>query len=175
MRALAVVCASILLVALPMTSGAADTAVPARASLAAAIAAAQKWQPDAVLTGVSTMRASQDGRAAGWDYMFHSPKAGKACTFTFAGDRLADQLEVRPHMTDRVVATFVDSTAAAATAKANGVDSKGQPLVMSLLVMGQSTKAPGTFWSVSGGYTKGAVTAVVDAKTGKLAYKQEMP
>ena len=46
---------------------------------------------------------------------------------------------------------------------------------MSLLVMGQSTKAPGTFWSVSGGYTKGAVTAVVDAKTGKLAYKQEMP
>lgn len=59
--------------------------------------------------------------------MFHSPKAGKACTFTFAGERLAEQLELRPQMTDRVIATFVDSAAAAATAKANGVDRK-QPV-----------------------------------------------
>jgi hypothetical protein len=46
---------------------------------------------------------------------------------------------------------------------------------MSLLVMGQATKGAGTFWSVSGGYAKGALAVVVDAKTGKLAYKQEMP
>lgn len=70
--------------------------------------------------------------------MFHSPKSAKACTFSVAGERLVDQLEVRPHMTERVITNFVDSPDAAATAK-------------------------------------GAVSAVVDAKTGKLAYKQEMP
>ena len=175
MRAPLLVCASILLLALSVVSRAADTAVTARAGLAAATAAAQKWQPDAVLTGVSTMRASTDGRAANWDYMFHSPKSGKACTFTFAGAQLVEQLEVRPHMTDRVIADFVDSTAAAAEAKASGLDTKGQPLVMSLLVMGQATKQAGTFWSVSGGYAKGALAVIIDAKTGKLAYKQEMP
>ena len=175
MRASILVCASIVLLAIAVAAQAADTAVPARAGLAAATAAAQKWQPDAVLTGVSAMRASPDGRAQNWDYMFHSPKSGKACTFTFAGERLVEQLEVRPHMTDRVVANFVDSTDAAAEAKASGLDTKGQPLVMSLLVMGQATKQSGTFWSVSGGYAKGALAVVVDAKTGKLAYKQEMP
>lgn len=175
MRTSIIVCASILLVAMSVSSPAADTGVTARAGLAAATAAAQKWQPDAALTGVSTMRASPDGRAANWDYMFHSPKSGKACSFTFAGDRLLEQLDVRPHMTDRVIANFVDSADAAATAKASGLDTKGQPLVMSLLVMGQATKGAGTFWSVSGGYAKGALAVVVDAKTGKLAYKQEMP
>jgi hypothetical protein len=175
MRTSILVCASILLVAMSAGSQAADTGVTARAGLAAATTAAQKWQPDAALTGVSTMRASPDGRAANWDYMFHSPKSGKAVTFTFAGDQLVDQLEVRPHMTDRVITSFVDSADAAATAKASGLDTKGQPLVMSLLVMGQATKGAGTFWSVSGGYAKGALAVVIDAKTGKLAYKQEMP
>lgn len=175
MRTLLLTCAAMLLLAMPALSRAADTGVTARAGLAAATAAAQKWQPDAVLTGVSTMRASTDGHAANWDYMFHSPKSGKACTFTFAGDQLVEQLEVRPHMTDRVIANFVDSTDAAATAKSNGLDTKGQPLVMSLLVMGQATKGAGTFWSVSGGYAKGALAVIVDAATGKVAYKQEMP
>jgi hypothetical protein len=78
-------------------------------------------------------------------------------------------------MTDRVIANFVDSTEAAATARASGLDTKGQPLVMSLLVMGQATQQAGTFWSVSGGYAKGALAIIVDAKTGTLAYKQEMP
>lgn len=174
MRTALVVCASILLLAMAVTASA-DTAVTARAGLAAATAAAQKWQSDAVLTGVSTMRSSPDGRAANWDYMFHSPQTGKACTFTFAGDQLIDQVEVRPHMTDRVIANFVDSTDAAATARASGLDTKGQPLVMSLLAMGQATKQAGTFWSVSGGYAKGALAVIVDAQTGKLAYKQEMP
>jgi hypothetical protein len=175
MRTPILVCASILLFAMCIVVRAADTAFTARAGLAAATAAAQKWQPDAVLTGVSTMRASPDGHAGNWDYMFHSPNSGKACTFTFAGDQLVDQVEVRPHLTDRVIANFVDSTDAAATAKASGLDTKGQPLVMSLLVMGQATKQAGTFWSVSGGYAKGALAVVVDAKTGKLAYEQEMP
>jgi hypothetical protein len=178
MRTPILLCASILL-SMSVVARAADAdqvrVVTARAGLAPATAAAQKWQPDAVLTGVSSMRVSPDGRAANWDYMFHSPKSGKACTFTLAGDRLVDQLEVRPHMTDRVNASFVDSTDAAATAKSNGLDTKGQPLVMSLLVMGQATKDAGTFWSVSGGYAKGALAVVIDAKTGKLAYKQEMP
>ena len=175
MRTRILVGASIFLLAMPVVSRAADTAVTARASLAAATSAAQKWQADAVLTGVSAMRASTDGRSASWDYMFHSPKSGKACTLTFAGDWLVEQLEVRPHITDRVIANFVDSADAAATAKASGLDTKGQPLVMSLLVMGQATQGAGTFWSVSGGYAKGALAVVVDAKTGKLAYKQEMP
>ena len=175
MRIPILLCAPILLLATSVVARAADTAVSARAGLATATAAAHKWQPDAVLTGVSSMRASPDGRAENWDYMFHSPKSGKACTFTFAGEQLVDQLEVRPHMTDRVITNFVDSTDAAATAKQNGLDTKGQPLVMSLLVMGQATKGAGTFWSISGGYEKGALAVVVDAKTGKLAYKQEMP
>jgi len=175
MRTPILLCAPILLLAMSVVARAADTAATARAGLAAATAAAQKWQPDAVLTGVSSMRASPDGYAGSWDYMFHSPKSGKACTFTIAGERLVDQLEVRPHMTDRVIANFVDSTDAAATAKASGLDTKGQPLVMSLLVMGQATKQAGTFWSVSGGYAKGALAVVIDAKTGKLAHKEEMP
>jgi hypothetical protein len=175
MRTPILLCASILLFSISLAARAADPGTTARSGLAAATAAAQKWQPDAALTGVSTMRASPDGSAQNWDYMFHSPKSGKACTFTVAGDKVVDQLEVRPHMTDRVIANFVDSADAAATARSSGLDTKGQPLVMSLLVMGQATKGAGTFWSVSGGYAKGALAVVIDAKTGKLAYKQEMP
>jgi len=166
---------AVLLAVAPPLAPAVDSGQAARTTLKEAMAAAQKWQADAALTSVSTLRASPDGKSVKWGYMFYSAKAKMGYAVDFAGKKLVDAMEVRPHVTDAVAPDFVDSDKAMAIAKANGVDTQGQPFSMSLRVMGQSTKKPGTFWFVGGGFTKGAVAVAVDAKTGQFSFRQQVP
>jgi hypothetical protein len=165
---------SALLAAASVAAHAADPTT-ARSALQEATSVAQKWQPDAVLTGVSGLQATPDGKARKWGYMFYSPGTNKAFSVDFAGTKRVDQMEVRPHMRDAVAAQFVDSDKAFAVARENGVDTKGKPYILSLLVMGQPTRSPAAVWTVGGGFTPGAVAVVVDARTGKFLFKQELP
>jgi hypothetical protein len=163
-----------LLAAASVATHAADPTT-ARAALQEATHVARTWQPDAVLTGVSGLQATPDGKARKWGYMFYSPGTNKGYSVDFAGMKLVDQMEVRPHMRDAVAPQFVDSDKAFAVARENGVDTKGKPYIVSLLVMGQATKAPASVWTVGGGFTPGAVAVMVDARTGKFLFKQELP
>lgn len=157
--------------ALPLSAIAA--AQTAKAGVAQAVAAAQKWQKDAVLVNVSTLQANSDGTAEKWSYMFYSSKVKQGYSVDVKGGKIVGTLEVSPYIKD-AVGEFVDSDKAVAEAKKNGLAVKSKA-AMSLIVMGQATKNPGAYWSVVGGYEKGDVSVVLDGKTGKFSYKQVMP
>jgi hypothetical protein len=142
----------------------------AKSGLKVAVAAAQKWQADATLTGISTWQAGADGTAAKWNYMFFSPKTGKAYSVDVKNNKVVETMEVNPHIKDGV-GEFVDSDKAIQESKKNGL--KGKPDVMSLIVMGQATKNPAAYWSIVSQSGSVMVSYVIDGKSGKFSYKQE--
>lgn len=158
--------------ALPLSAEAAG--MTAKAGLVQATAEAQKRQKDAVLVNVSTLQASPDGSAEKWGYMFYSAKAKRGYTVDVKDGKIVETLDVNPYIKDAVGKEFVDSDKVMAEAKKNGLKVKGKA-AMSLMVMGQATKSPGIAWSVVGGYEKGAVSVLVDGKTGKFSSKSVMP
>lgn len=142
----------------------------AKGGLKVAVEAARKWQADAVLTGVSTWKAGADGTAEKWNYMFYSPKSGKAYSVDVKNNKAVETMEVNPHVKDGV-GEFVDSDKAIQESKKNGL--KGKPDVMSLIVMGQATKTPAAYWSIVSQSGSVLVSFVIDGKSGKFSYKQE--
>lgn len=157
-------------IALPLSGMAGG--MTAKAGLKDATAEAQKWQKDAVLVNVSTLQVNSDGTAAKWGYMYYSAKAKKGYTVDVKDGKIVETLEVNPYIKD-AVGEFVDSDKAMQEAKKNGLKGKGKA-AMALIVMGQATKQPGAYWNVSGGYETGDVGVVLEAKTGKFSYKQEI-
>lgn len=170
-RRLAMFALSFVLGAGAMPANAASGA--AKAWLAQALQAAQKWQPDAALVSISTLSTNMDGTADKWSFMFHSPKAKKGYTVDVRDGKIVDTLEVRPHVVDAVGADFIDSTQAMAGAKKNGLKVAGKP-AMSLMVMGQATRQSGANWTVTG-FKTGDVSVILDAKSGKFVTRQTTP
>ncbi|NJD63244.1 MAG: hypothetical protein FIA93_11080 [Deltaproteobacteria bacterium] len=164
---------AVALAALLAASAATAADTTAKAGFASAATAAQQWQKDAVLVNVSTLQADADGKAAKWGYMYYSPKSKRGYTVDVKGGKVVETLEVNPYVRD-AVGEFVDSDKAMAEARKSGLKIKGKT-PMSLMMMGQATKSPGVYWSVSGGIRKGDVSVLVDGKTGKFSYKQAMP
>lgn len=144
----------------------------AKAGLAQAQQAAQKWQKDAILVSVSTLEANPDGTAEKWGYIFYSPKAKQGYSIDVKGGKIVNAMEVGPHIKD-AVGEFVDSDKAIAEAKKNGLKSKGRP-PMSLMVMGQATKQPGTYWSIGMPLNPGDVSVMIEGKTGKFFTSHEV-
>lgn len=145
----------------------------ARAWLEQAQQAAVKWNSDAVLVNISTLNASMNGAAKKWMYMFHSARAKQGYTVDIQDGKVTGTLEVRPYISDPVGRDFVDSPLAMEEAKKNGLKVR-ESKAMSLLIMGQGTKAPGAYWTVGGGYMPGEVNVIINAKTGKLFTRQEV-
>jgi hypothetical protein len=141
----------------------------ARAGLAAANAAAQKWKPDAVLTSVSTMQADGAGKSKKWSYVFFSPKGGNAFSVDVTDQKLGDASEV-PAYTKDPVGEFADSDTVMAEAKKNGVKNGG---AMALTFTAQ-TAQPGPYWSVTSIDGPGILNVIHDAKTGRFSSKQEI-
>lgn len=147
----------------------------AKAWLAQAQQAANKWKADAALVNISTLAANMDGTANKWGYMFYSAKAKQGYTVDVQDGKIIETLEVNPWITDPVGGDFVDSPQAMMEAKKNGlkVKGKGKP-AMALMMMGQATKNPWTAWSVVV-YEKGGISILIDGKTGKFSSKHEVP
>jgi hypothetical protein len=143
----------------------------ARAGLEQAQQAAKKWKDDAVLVGISTYGAALDGTAQKWTYSFYSSKANQGYMIDIKEGKMAEPLEVRPHIKDPVGNNFLDSPKIMEEAKKQGLKIKGKP-VLSLLVMGQATGRPGPSWTVGGDFSEGEVSIILDAKTGGLLKKQ---
>jgi len=165
-------CVSMFLLGFASAGAALAQGHTARAALKDVQAAATKWQKDAVLTNVTTQTVDADGAAKEWSYLFYSPKTKQAYAVSVQSGKIADQHPVGPHLTDPV-GEFVDSDAAMKSAKGNGLKAN-MPTPMALMMMGQRTAKPGTYWTIGTGYTPGEVSVLIDAKSGKFFRKQEM-
>lgn len=143
----------------------------AKAALVSAAADAKKWQPDAALTSVSSLPVMPDGTADSWMYAFYSPKTRKFLTVTVKGGK-STTLEVQQGLTDPVGSDFIDSDKAMQEAKANGL--RGKTPSMALNFMG-NIKQPTAFWTVTGGFASGDVSVILDARTGKLFMRNQVP
>lgn len=141
-----------------------------------ATAAAQKWQPDAVLTHVSTLTARGDGTADQWLYTYYAPKAKKSAIVTAKGKKIEVEADVRNTSVDPLGTDFLDSDKAAeAAAKAGlkfGKADKG--LGLGLTVGNQAVGKPQRFWSVMV-YSDAAISSVtLNAADGALIKRDDI-
>jgi len=136
----------------------------AKAALPRAITAAQAWQSDAVLVGLSSISVRSNGRAFEWKYSFYSPGTKKRCVVTaheaeVSAEEVASGSEMRP------LRSFIDSDAAMREAKKNGL--KGYSPTMAIRRHGSGASSA-TYWVVNGGLEKGDVSVFLEAATGKF-------
>jgi len=132
----------------------------ARVELGDAVQEATKWQPDAILTSVSSLTVDTEGNAATWFYGFYSPKAGKWLNVTAKG-RSIETLELGTGQTEAVPTDFLDSDKAMQAAAKLGVKGDAPR-------MGLSRAA----WLISGGDKKGSVAVWLNPRTGRLIKRQ---
>jgi hypothetical protein len=130
----------------------AQAAGTAKEALKEVTAAAQKWQADAVLTHVSTLRGQGDGKAIDWLYTFYSPKAKKSAIVTAKDKAVTDvTADVRNTSVDALGADYVDSDKVAEAAIKAGlkIDKKTKGVGYGLVVGNQAVGKPQLFWSVT--------------------------
>jgi hypothetical protein len=143
----------------------------ARKGLAKAVETAKKWSSDAVLTAISSMEILPGGTARSWIYGFYSPSSGKFYHVDY-GPSTWRTLEVRVGSTEPVGEKFIDSDKAWAEAVKNKI--KGKEPSMAVKVLGSGAEKA-LYWAVNGGFNKGDVSVLLDAATGKLHYRGEVP
>jgi hypothetical protein len=132
----------------------------AKAALEDATSEAKKWQPDAILTSVSSITVDKDGRATSWFYGFYSPKNQNHLNVTAKG-RSIETLELAAGETAAVPSDFLDSDQVMAEAVKSGL--KGDTPRMQL------TREA---WLVSGGTEKGDVVVWLNPRTARLIKRQ---
>lgn len=143
-----------------------------RAGLAQANAAAQKWQKDAVLTGVGTPGPGPEGTSNLWQYDFYSPKTKKCARIALtARDGQTKTRELQVCAAPRPIAgEFVDSPQVAAEARKNGFN-PGEMNTMTLEWLRDNNVKTGVYWSVSSEHDFDPAKAVtrgwcIEPKTG---------
>lgn len=141
----------------------------ARAELPQVLAAAKKWQPDAVLVHLSSTKVKPDGTASEWKYGFYAPKSQKRSVITAREGKVTAR-EVRLGNFTAPLGEFIDSDKAMAIAKKNGL--KGSEPSMSVMRPTGGAKAAVTTWVIGGGWKMGEDTTIsLDAKTGKFEHR----
>ena len=154
---------------LPATVQAADPL--ARTQLTKTVAMAKQWVPDAVLTSISSIMVNKDGSGKQWLHSFYSPKTKRYMIITVKANSI-DTSEVRTGFAGPIGEDFIDSDKAMAIAKKSGL--KGSSYSMGLNMMGAAGMNSSPVWSVNGGFDKGDVSVMLDAKTGKVLRTEVM-
>lgn len=150
-----------------LSAPAAFAAQTARTAVGQAGPVAAKWQADARLTHVSTLRGQADGRAVQWLCTYYSPAAKKSAIVTVRdGGKVEIDADVRNTSVDALGADFVDSDqAVAAAAKAGLTFAKDtRNLGLGLVVGNQATGRPQAFWSVMVSDDKGMSSVTLAAR-----------
>jgi hypothetical protein len=142
----------------------------AKTSLKQVVAAGKKWQGDAVLVSLSSVKVHPDGAADEWKYSFYSPGTKKRCVVTASGSNIRTK-DVNLGFSTEPLGDFIDSDKAMQEAKKNGL--KGNDLNMAVKFQGSGPKAT-AFWIVNGGFAKGDVSVFLDARTGKFSSRAVM-
>jgi hypothetical protein len=148
----------------------------AKTALKEVIAAGQKWQPDAVVTHVSTLFGQSDGKAQSWIYMVYSPKAKKSATVTTQDMKVVEVLEVGRNTSVDPIGDFIDSDKATEAAVKAGLKvAKGTKGVgMGLTVGNQAVGKPTLFWSVMVTTADGFSSITLDGKDGTFVKRDDV-
>jgi hypothetical protein len=147
----------------------------ARAKLAEARAAAAKWQPDAALVTLSTLRANDDGTAPsgmlGWTYTFHSPKTGKWLAYTVGAGGGLESQPLPAGLKVRVPDAFIDSDKILPEVAKHGFKKSGDTMLQLNVYYNRNLK-PGVYWCATSAadFTPpaGPRSWCVDPTTGKF-------
>lgn len=156
---------------------AAQAAQTAKAAITQAAPAAAKWQADAQLTHVSTLRGQGDGRAASWLCSYYSPKAKKSAIVTVRdGGKVELDADVRNTSVDPIGGDFVDSDQAVAAAAKAGLklDKAAKDLGLGLVVGGQATGRPQLYWSVMVSTDKGVSGVTLSGKDASFVKRDDV-
>ncbi len=146
------------------------TGLTAKTMLTQAVAAGKKWQSDAVLVSLSSVRVQSDGTAEEWKYSFYSPRTGRRCVITASVSGILTKEVHLGHSTEPL-GDFIDSDKAMQAAKKNGL--RGEDLNMTVKVQGTGSNAA-AYWIVNGGFTRVDVSILLVAKTGKFSSRAIM-
>lgn len=159
-----------------MTVASAHAAATAKGAIKEAAAAAQKWQADAVLTHVSTLRGQADGKAVDWLYTFYSPKA-KTSAIVATKDKVVTDVtaDVRNTSTNPLGAEFADSDRAMEAAIKAGlkIGKAGKAVGVALYVGNQAVGKPQLFWAVSVMNDEGMVSFLLDGASAAFIRRDE--
>ena len=152
---------------------AAITPVTAKASLNAALAAAKKWQADAVLIQVVGTRVNPDGTRMYWDFGVYSASAKKCAIINVVNGQSQAQEAGGPECADPGIGDFIDSDKAMQIAKQNGLTK--QDVQMS--VSNSPHKKGQVIWMIieEGMRNKGDLEIDIDAATGKVLSTDRRP
>lgn len=157
-----------------VTAAPALAASTARTALGEVMAQAKKWQPDAVLTHVSTLTAKADGKSRSWLYTVHSPKAKKSAIVT-TRDLKAELEEVgRNTSIDPLAADFLDSDKVVDAARKAGLKVGTDDIGLGLTTFGQATGKPRVYWAVSVMSADSMSSVTLDAKDGALVKRDDV-
>jgi hypothetical protein len=151
----------------------------AKASLAGVMAAASKWEKDAVLVTVSTIQANEDGTAplnvAGWAYTFYSKRVGKWIGYHVRPEGLEGN-EQPGGFTEPISGDFLDSDKVMAVVKKNGFKKSGDTLLILSPQRDKKIKT-GVYWCAASSedisIEHGMRGYCVDPVTGKFAARLE--
>lgn len=148
----------------------------AKAALKEVTAAGQKWQPDAVVTHLSTLFGQSDGKARSWIYMVYSPKAKKSATVTTEDMKVVEVLEVLRNTSVDPIGDFIDSDKATAAAVKAGlkVDKGTKSVGMGLTVGNQAVGKPTLFWSVMVTSGDGFSSVTLNGKDGTFVKRDDV-
>ena len=165
------VAASMLVLAAP-----AFAASTAKAALKEVNAAAQKWQPDAVVTHVSTLFGQSDGKARSWLYTVYSPKAKKSAIVTTEDLKVVEVLEVGRNTSVDPIGDFIDSDKATEAAVKAGlkVDKGTKSVGLGLTVGNQAVGKPTLFWSVMVTAGDGFSSVTLNGKDGTFVKRDDV-
>jgi hypothetical protein len=120
----------------------------AKSAWAEVVAAAKRWQPDAVITHLSTMKGNADGTAAEWLYTAYSPAMKRTAILT-ARDKKIELLEVHRNTITDPLGEFIDSDKAVAVAVKAGLPIAPQAHgVWIALSSSRMAKVP-SYWAVT--------------------------
>jgi hypothetical protein len=159
-----------------LAASSAHAAATAKAAIKEATAAAQKWQADAVLTHVSTLRGGGDGKAVDWLYTFYSPKAKKSAIVTTKDKAVTDvAADVRNTSTDPLGTEFVDSDQAAEAAAKAGlkIGTGAKDAGFALYVGNQAVGKPQLFWAATVMSGDAMSSILLDGRSAALIRRDE--
>lgn len=148
----------------------------AKAALKEVVAAGKKWQPDAVVTHVSTIFGQPNGKARTWIYTVYSPKAKKSANVTTQDLTVLEVLEVPRNMSVDPIGDFIDSDKATEAAVKAGLkfEKPTQSVMMGLTVGNQAVGKPTLFWSVTVTAGDGFSAVTLNGKDGTFVKRDDV-
>lgn len=155
-------------------AGPALAATTAKAALKEIMAASAKWQPDAVLTHVSTLTGRADGTADSWLYTVYSPKAKKSAIVTARDTRIEFDEVGRNTSVDPLTTDFLDSDKVVAAAAKAGLKTGSRGIGFGLTTFGKATGKARVYWAVTVMGEDAMSSVTLDATDGSLIKRDEV-